>query len=90
MGQFATTFFRTIQHCNVGTMLQPFESTMLQRFVLPKILVGNRPVQHHLYSRSQLLIPIKWINKMKFCLSLFQSNHNNGDHDVGKFRHDYT
>ena len=27
---------------------------------------------------------------MKFCLSLFQSNHNNGNPDVGKFRHDYT
>ena len=41
--------------------------------------------------KSQLLIPVQQINKnMKFCLSLFQSNHNNGNPDVGKFRHDYT
>ena len=41
-GRFATTIFSTTQHCNVGTMLQSFE-TMLQRCVALKIVVANRP-----------------------------------------------
>ena len=30
MGRFATTIFSTTQHCNVGTMLEKFETTSQQ------------------------------------------------------------
>ena len=42
-GRFATTIFSTTQRCNVGTMLQSFE-TMLQRCVALKVVVVNRLV----------------------------------------------
>ena len=51
-GRFATTIFSTTQRCNVGTMLQSFE-TMLQRCVALKIVVANRPrVTSSLYGKA--------------------------------------
>ena len=51
-GRFATTIFSSTQRCNVGTMLQSFE-TMLQRCVALKIVVANRPrVTSSLYGKA--------------------------------------
>ena len=38
---FATTIFSATRRCNVGTMLQRFETMMLQRCVALKIVVAN-------------------------------------------------
>ena len=49
----ATTIFSATQGSNAGTTLQPFETTSQQCFIAVrvalKIVVANRPMQHHLY-----------------------------------------
>ena len=64
-GRFATTIFNATQRCDVGTMFELFK-TMLQRCVTLKIVVANRPVQHHLKGGMLEEIPLWWPRKWQW------------------------
>ena len=62
MGRFATTIFSLTQRCNVGTVLQPFE-TMLQHCVALEIVVSCES--------SRVTSPLA-LHDFIFCLSKLQ------------------